>query len=64
MIEHHDWQTETFAMTMLDGAEEWSATLVCECGYQTATDRTFPTTTEATAAVERAARWSPVHGDL
>ncbi len=64
MIAHHDWQVDTYAMTMIDGTEEWSATLQCECGYQTASDRTFPTPADATTAVERAARWSPVHGDL
>ena len=28
---NHDWQTQTYVVTLLDGTEVWAATLVCEC---------------------------------
>ena len=60
----HDWQVTTYTTTLIDGTDLFSATLVCECGYQTATDTEHLTPDAAEAAVVRVARWSPTHGDL
>jgi len=58
---NHDWQTQTYVVTLLDGSEVWAATLVCECGYQTATDIEHASEAEAVTAVERAAAWATTH---
>jgi len=63
-VADHAHEVTTYATTLLDGTDLFTATLVCECGYQAATDTEYLTAAEAALAVRRIARWSEAHAGV